>query len=144
MFYSLLVTCYFLLVTCYHFTCYLLLLTCYFLLVKSYSLLFTHEITSFCLSSVTVFIFQHVSNLLMIEYYYIWTKRTQTQTKKLKDGRIEYSFKVGFFSSFFLSLLSFWSYQLNWKCEYMKRNYWKSLQNLLPFFMFIWFDEYFQ
>ena len=144
MFYSLLVTCYFLLVTCYHFTCYLLLLTCYFLLVKSYSLLFTHEITSFCLSSVTVFIFQHVSNLLMIEYYYIWTKRTQTQTKKLKDRRIEYSFKVGFFSSFTLSFMSFWSYQLNWKCEYMKRNYWKSLQNLLPFFMFIWFDEYFQ
>ena len=48
------------------------------------------------------------------------------------------------FSLFSLSFSSFGDCQLNWKCEYMKRNSWKFLQISWRFFTFIWFNEYFE
>ena len=48
------------------------------------------------------------------------------------------------FSLFSLSFSSFGNCQLNWKCEYMKRNSWKFLQISWRFFTFIWFNKYFE
>ena len=52
--------------------------------------------------------------------------------------------KVNFFLFFSLSFSSFGNYQLNWKCEYMKRSSWKFLQILSRFLTFTWFNKYFE
>ena len=54
------------------------------------------------------------------------------------------AFKGKFLPLFFPFFLEFWNYQLNWKCEYMKRNSWMFLQIYWPFLTFSWFNEYFE